>query len=81
MLSTMSTAEKLEKRILFNEAGEPEVVMIPYEKFVEFIEAHGLDLTEEERESVKEARRDIASGNREAFVSHDELVRELECTE
>ena len=77
----MSAVETLEKRILFNEAGEPEEVMIPYQRFVEFIEAHGLDLTDEELESIAEARLDLQSGNATAFISHDELVRELGCTE
>ena len=77
----MSAAEALEKRILFNEAGEPEEVMIPYAKFIEFIEAYGLDLTDEELESIDEARRDIETGNSEEFISHEELVRELECTD
>ena len=78
----MSAAEALEKEILFNKEGEPSKVIISYEKFIEFIEAHGLDLSEEDLEGIREAEADQAAGNKDEFISHEELKRSLglECT-
>jgi len=77
----VSAVEALEKEILFNKEGEPSKVLISYEKFIDFIEAHGLDLSDEEIAGVREAQADIKAGNWEAFVSHEEVKREFGCTE
>ena len=77
----MSAAEALEKRILYTEDGTPSEVMIPYEKFIDFIETYGLDLTEDEQSAIREARFDIDSGNLDAFVSADEARRQVGCTD
>lgn len=76
----MSAAEALEKRILFSADGKPSEVMIPYDQFIEFIERHGLDLTEEEQEAIREAQADIKSGKSDAFVSAEEARRQVGCT-
>lgn len=77
----MSAVEALEKRILYTEDGTPSEVMIPYEKFIDFIETYGLDLTEDEQSAIREARSDIDSGNLDAFVSADEARRQVGCTD
>ncbi len=77
----MSAVEALEKRILYTEDGTPSEVMIPYEKFIDFIETYGLDLTEGEQSAIREARSDIDSGNLDAFVSADEARRQVGCTD
>ncbi len=77
----MSAVEALEKRILYTEDGTSSEVMIPYEKFIDFIETYGLDLTEDEQSAIREARSDIDSGNLDAFVSADEARRQVGCTD
>lgn len=67
--------------IVYDKDVRPLEVTIPYEKFVEFIEAHGLDLTEEEREGLCQAEVDSKAKNQDAFVSMEEVKRELGCTE
>lgn len=76
----MSAAEALEKRILFTSDGKPSEVMIPYDKFVDFIETYGLDLTEDEQGAIREAKADIDAGHWDAFVSAEEARRQLGCT-
>ncbi|MEO0413734.1 MAG: hypothetical protein AAF226_02130 [Verrucomicrobiota bacterium] len=76
----MSAAEALEKKIVFDSDGEPSQVVIPYDKFIEFIETYGLDLTPEELDSVREAQKDIEQGATDAFISHSEFRKSLECT-
>jgi len=76
----MSAAEALEKKIVFDGDGKPSEVVIPYEQFVDFIEANGLDLSEEDVAGIRRAQSDIKAGNRDAFVSSEEIMRELGCT-
>ncbi|MDF1742036.1 MAG: hypothetical protein P1U86_22940 [Verrucomicrobiales bacterium] len=77
------SALALDRKIVVNEAGDPVEVIIPYDQYVDFIETYGLDLTEEEKEELREARADVANKNRDAFVSLDEVKKGLgleECT-
>ena len=75
------TVASLEKKIVVDEKGKPLEVIIPYEQYVEFVETYGLDLSEEEKASLREAQADLAAGNKDAFVSMEEVRRELGCTE
>jgi hypothetical protein len=77
---TMNAEAILEENIRYDSGGKPLEVVIPYEKFIDFIESNGLDLTEEEKESIREAEADRRSGNTEAFTSLEEIKRELGCT-
>ena len=76
----MSAADALEKEILFNKEGKPSKVIIAYDKFIDFIEANGLDLSDEDLAGIREAEVDLAAGNKDAFIGHDELKRSLGCT-
>ena len=65
------------------DAGDPVEVIIPYDEFVDFMETLGLDMTEEDKEELREARADVANNNWDAFVSLEEVKKELgleECT-
>lgn len=73
----MTTEAILRKSIRYDRGGKPVEVVIPYEEFVEFIESHGLDLTEDEKESISEARADRKAGRTENFVALEDLEKEL----
>jgi hypothetical protein len=67
----------LQKSVRYDRGGKPLEVVIPYEEFVDFIETNGLDLTDEEKESIREAKADRQAGRMENFVSLEELEKEL----
>ena len=59
----------IQKKVVFDEHGEPKEVIIPWAQFCELSEALGLDLDEEAVTDLREAKRDWESGNHSAFVS------------
>ncbi len=63
----------IHKKIVVDEKGDPQEVIIPWEEFRQLEEALGLDLDTEEVAQLREADADMRSGNREAFVSLDDL--------
>jgi hypothetical protein len=67
----------LKKSVRYDRGGKPLEVVIPYEEFVDFIETNGLDLTDEEKESILEAKTDRQAGRMEHFVSLEDLENEL----
>lgn len=72
------TAEAiLEKSVRYDKDGKPLEVVIPYEEFIDLMETYGLDLTPDEKESIREAQSDLAVGKTDAFVSLDEAKRQL----
>ena len=73
----MTTEAVLQKSVRYDRSGKPLEVVIPYEEFVDFIETYGLDLSDEEKESIREAQGDLAAGRRENFVSAEEAKRQL----
>lgn len=67
----------LEKNVRYDRGGKPLEVVIPYSDFVDFIEEHGLDLTDEEKKSIRDAEGDRKAGRNENFVSSGEAKRQL----
>lgn len=67
----------LRRSVRYDRAGKPLEVVIPFDDFVDFIETHGLDLTEEEKESIKEAQADREAGRTENFVALEDLEKDL----
>ena len=63
----------IQKKIVFDEHGEPREVIIPWEQFCELSEALGLDLDKEAIADLREAKCDCESGDRTAFVPLPEL--------
>jgi len=63
----------IEKRIVRDERGQPQEVIIPWAQFCELSEALGLDLDEEAEADLREARKDWESGDRAAFTPLNEL--------
>ena len=51
--------------------------MISYEGFVDFVETYGLNLSDDEKDSVREAKADHEAGRMENFVALEELEKEL----
>jgi hypothetical protein len=72
------TAEAiLQKSVRYDRVGNPLEVVIPYEDFVDFVETYGLDLTDEEKEAIREAQDDREAGRMENFVALEDLEKEL----
>ncbi len=57
---------------VLDQDGRPSAALIPWDQFVDLMEANGLDLSEQDREELREAMRDSLDGNRSAFVREDE---------
>ena len=73
----MTTEAILQKSVRYDRSGKPLEVVIPYEEFVDFIETYGLDLTDEEKESIREAKSDRQAGRTGNFVALEDLEKEL----
>ena len=73
----MTTEAILQKSVRYDRDGKPIEVVIPYEEFVEFIESYGLDLSDDEKESILEAKADREAGRTENFVALEEIEKEL----
>lgn len=72
------TAETiLQKYVRYDRVGNPLEVVIPYKDFVEFIETYGLDLSDDEKEAIREAQADREAGRTENFVALEDLKKEL----
>ena len=73
----MTTEAILQKSVRYDRDGKPIEVVIPYEEFVEFIESYGLDLSDDEKDSILEAKADREAGRTENFVALEEIEKEL----
>jgi len=71
---------QLQKKLVVDDQGAPQEVIIPYAQFVELEEALGLDLDEEAKEDLRQGQADLDAGNQEAFVSLEQVEQELGCT-
>jgi hypothetical protein len=72
------TAEAiLRKSIRYDRGGKLLEVVIPFEEFVDFIETNRLDLSDEEKDCIREAKADREAGRTEDFVTLEELEKEL----
>lgn len=63
----------IQKKIVIDEHGEPQEVIIPWAQFCELSEALGLDLDAAAQAELREAIEDSRARRREAFTSLDEL--------
>ena len=71
MTATASTIN--ERSYIYNRAGEPQGVILPWSVYTEVAETFGWDLSEAEAADLREAMRDSREGNREAFVAIEDL--------
>jgi hypothetical protein len=63
----------IQKKIVVDEAGNPQEVIIPWAQFCELVEELGLDLDEESATDLRSARDDWKSGNAGEFKTLSEL--------
>ena len=61
------------KKLVVDDEGNPQEVIIPWAQFLEIEEALGLDLSEEAIAELEIARKDRENGNDEAYVSLAEV--------
>jgi|TARA_B110000908_G_C10005158_1_gene335951 hypothetical protein len=73
----MNAETIIKKNTRFDRRGSPLEVVIPYDQFIDFIEEHGLDLTEDEKQSIKQSQADWAAGKRDQFISSEEIKKEF----
>ncbi len=65
------------KSIRYDRGGKPVEVVISYEQFIDFIETYGLDLSDEEKEDLREAIADREEGRDERFLSAEDAKQQL----
>jgi hypothetical protein len=63
----------IQKKIVIDEHGEPQEVIIPWAQFCELSEALGLDFDATEQAELREALKDSHARRHEAFTPLDEL--------
>jgi PHD/YefM family antitoxin component YafN of YafNO toxin-antitoxin module len=63
----------IQKKLVVDEQGDPQEVIISWKQYQEIIEMLGLDLDEEAIADLHQARRDRMTQNRDAYVSLDAL--------
>lgn len=73
----MITEAILRKSIRYDRSGTPVEVVIPYQEFVDLVETYGLDLSDDEKESIAEAKADREARRTENFVALENLEKEL----
>ena len=76
----MTVETIIKENTRFDRGGSPLEVVIPYEKFVEFVEfveEYGLDLTDEEREAIREAKSDLDARRLDKFISAEDIEKEF----
>lgn len=59
---------KLRKKIVVDESGAPQEVIISWKQFCEIAEALGFDLDEKVRNDLRIARHDFRHGKSQAFL-------------
>ena len=74
---SMTAEAILQKSVRYDRSGKPLEVVISYEEFVDFVETYGLDLSDDEKDSVREAKADREAGRMENFVALEDLEKEL----
>ena len=63
----------IHRKLVVDEHGRPQEVIIPWKEYQEIEELLGLDLNGKTLEILQEARKDRESGNKEAYVDLDTL--------
>lgn len=63
----------IHKKIVVDEQGNPQEVIIPWEEFQEIAELLGLDLNADAVEDLRQAREDREAGQQDAYINLDNL--------
>ena len=64
----------IQKKIVIDEQGHPQEVIIPWEQYRQISEILGLDLDEEAIADLRQAQHDRAAKNLDAYVDLDEAA-------
>jgi len=59
----------IQKKLVVDERGQPQEVIISWEQYQQIIEMLGLDLDEAAKAELREARRDRIAEKRDAYVT------------
>ena len=65
----------IHRKIVVDEDGNPQEVIIPWDEFQEIVEMLGLDLDEEAIEDLKQARKDRALDNTDVYTDLSDLSK------
>jgi len=68
----------IHKKVVVDDAGSPQEVIIPWAEFQEIEELLGLDLEPGVAEQLADAKRDRQSGDTSAYVGFFELLTSLQ---
>ncbi|MFB3133662.1 MAG: hypothetical protein ACE10K_14185 [Rhodothermales bacterium] len=63
----------IHRKIVVDEDGNPQEVIIPWDEFQEIVEMLGLDLNEGAIEDLNQARKDRVGGNLDAYIDLSDL--------
>jgi PHD/YefM family antitoxin component YafN of YafNO toxin-antitoxin module len=63
----------IQKKLVIDEQGQPQEVIISWQQYQVISEMLGLDLDKEAIEDLRQARQDRATRNRDAYVRLDAL--------
>ena len=63
----------IQKRVVVDEQGRPQEVIISWEQYQQISEMLGLDLSEEAIADLRQAQHDRATKNPDAYVDLDEI--------
>ncbi len=64
---------QIHKKLVVDEQGNPQEVIIPWSEFQEIAEILGLDLDDEAINDLRQARQDREKGTEEAFIDLEAL--------
>ncbi len=64
---------EIHKKIVIDEHGNPQEVIIPWAEFQEIADLLGLDLDQEAIEDLIQARKDRTQGNTDAYIGLSDL--------
>ena len=63
----------IHKKIVIDERGNPQEVIIPWDEFEEIVEILGLDLDTGTLKDLRQARTDRETGKHEAYIGLDNI--------
>ncbi len=63
----------IHKKLVVDDKGVPQEVILPWEEYVQIEEILGLDLSDEATADLERAAQDRALGNDQAFVELDSI--------
>jgi hypothetical protein len=63
----------IQKKLVVDEQGRPQEVIISWEQYQQIVEILGLDLDEDSLDDLRQAQQDRVAKNRDAYVTLDAI--------